>query len=342
MLPVLVVFLSFPVCGAEFPAGNIRLDIDDVSGTFNLYSIPNRDAQGNPLPLLADRFRTSYMSVAVNGNVQKLDSKAFTRRLEITEEGLPAMIFDSTIPSMPILITMEFVFIRSPEAQETNGVQVSITLENKGGSEIQAGARLLLDTYLNEKNILFTTSDRAFETELYLRRDRTSGITPPDRFWIDKNETLSLTGSLFTGSDGDPDTVHVANWKRLNDALWDVPYRIGRNFNLLPLSVQDTAVAYYWDPRPLTAYAKRSLSLYLLLNSNSGMETRVAAGGGNAAPCPPLPVKKQMTDAEQAWGRREIAKFLGRIDDAINLGNATDEEIEDMEFNLSFLQAVYE
>jgi hypothetical protein len=56
----------------------------------------------------------------------------------------------------------------------------------------------------------------------------------------------------FVGAGLDrPDRVHFANWKRLNDAAWLLEASSARNFTLLPYSVNDSAIALYWLPRPI-------------------------------------------------------------------------------------------
>ena len=213
---LLFVFLSFPVAAAEYIDGAIRLVLHEETGRFSLFSQRHQDNRGRPLALFFNQDpRTSFLSVMVNDRVFRMgDSSAFRTRIGGTERE-PSLIFESSF----MLVTKEFSFVSSPGSAETNGVSIRITLENRGDRQVLAGARFLLDTQLSEGRggITFATDRRTFSSETLLSRG------DGDRFWIDRNDTLSLTGSLFTGSDTDPDSVHFANWKRLNDASFRVP-----------------------------------------------------------------------------------------------------------------------
>jgi hypothetical protein len=58
-------------------------------------------------------------------------------------------------------------------------------------------------------------------------------------------------GSLSSETGAKPDLVHLANWKRFNDVPWKLEYVPGRYFNYPPSSINDGAVCYYFESRPL-------------------------------------------------------------------------------------------
>lgn len=60
-----------------------------------------------------------------------------------------------------------------------------------------------------------------------------------------------------------PDKVIFANWKRLNDASWSYPTSTARNFNLLPYSVNDSAVSQYYEPRKLSRGSTMTVTICL-------------------------------------------------------------------------------
>ena len=45
-----------------------------------------------------------------------------------------------------------------------------------------------------------------------------------------------------------PDKVIFSNWKRLDESGWTLNVKDGRNFNLLPYSINDSAVSHYYEP----------------------------------------------------------------------------------------------
>jgi len=172
---------------------------------------------------------------------------------------------------------------------------------------------------------------RTIDSEFFFQRN--SG----DRFWIDRNNTLSLTGSLFTGSDEDPYAVHFANWKRLNEAPWSLPHEPGRNFNLLPFSVRDSAVAYYFESRPLNRGAKRSFSFYLLSNSETGTLFSESSPQDQIVN---MPVQSGQNERREET-LRTIRDIMSRLDTLIKSGTATEEEVAALESTLNDLRARY-
>ena len=323
----------FPAAAAEFNDGAIRLVLHGDTGRFSLYSLRHRNRR-RPIPLFFSQDpRTTSLSVMINDRVFRMgDSQIFRTRIGGTERS-PALIFESYFME----VTKQFFFVASVGSTETNGVAVRITLENRGDRQVQAGARFLLDTNLSDRqpDVTFTTNRRTITTETVLTRsDR-------DNFWIDRADRISLTGSLFTGSDEDPDRVHFANWKRLNDASLRLPYQPGRNFNMLPYSVRDSAVSYYFEPRPLSRGERRTFGFYLFLNSEGALtpppvvspaETILDMPAGALLNGAPLPVRYDLA---------EIRSLMARIDTLIASGIATPEELAAIELAMNTLRARY-
>jgi len=336
----LMTILPFPAAAAEFNDGAIRLVLHEETGRFTIYSLHHRVRRRPVALFFAQDPRTSFLSVMVNDRVFRMgDSQAFRTRIGGTECS-PSLIFESYF----MQVTKEFSFVRTASSAETNGVAIRITLENRGDRQVAAGARFLLDTNLGDRqpDISFTTNRRTINAETVLTRaDR-------DSFWIDRNDRLSLTGSLFTGSDGDPDRVHFANWKRLSDASLRLPYQPGRNFNMLPYSVRDSAVSYYFEPRPLGRGEQRTFGFYLFLNSEGeGLHPpALVATNGEAlldlparAPAGLLALADLMDHRE--YNLAAIRELMARIDTLISSGTATEEELAAIELAMNILRARY-
>lgn len=300
----LLLFLaSFPLAAAEFTNGQLRLVLHERTGRFSLYTYDRRSLFDNGDP------RTSFLSVLANGRYYRMgNSSAFRTRL-VRDPHSPAIIYESSF----LIVTKEFLFLQ-------NGLRVMITLENKTERPITAGARFLLDTFLSEKNAnpSFTTDRRTITSEALLTN------ADSDSFWTDANNDISLFGSIDIGSPTGPDSIHFANWKRLNDARWSVPFQPRRNFNLLPFSIRDTAVCYYFDPRPLPPGEQRTFwfSLYTQI---------------------PLPQETQpFVSAATGFCEQDLAairELINQIDRHIASGGAADEEIASLENKLQQIRA---
>jgi hypothetical protein len=195
------------------------------------------------------------------------DTSFFRTRLGGTPSN-PSLIFESSV----LTVTQDFSFIRTASSSLTNGVKITITLTNRGEQPVNAGIRFLIDTSLGERNPPhFNTNLRQINAEAVIER------SSADQYWISKNTKLALMGSVDGANITRPDLIHFANWKRLNDTSWKIPFVAERNFNLLPFSVNDSAVCYYYEPVMIPRGGSRVITLVL-----SGEDTAGFARVNNA------------------------------------------------------------
>jgi hypothetical protein len=255
-LALLVLGLALPAFGAEYEDGFIRLVLNPVLGRFSLYYLSD-PAQRKYEALFMDQDpRTSVLTLSLDSKTYRLGESG---EFNIREGGTarqPALIFESAT----LAVTQEFSFIRTGGSQAANGIKISYHIENKGRRRVQAGLRLLLDTKLGESGMTpFITDNRMIQEEIVF--EAASGL---DGYWISgTTEGPALMGSLATAVDRVPDSVHIANWKRLNDVPWALEFVQGRKFNNPPYSIRDSAVAYYYEPVRINA--GEGASFYLLL-----------------------------------------------------------------------------
>ena len=326
---VLLVLFPFSAFAAEYDNGAIRLVIDEQTGRFSLYALNYKNNRHEPMALFVDQDpRTSFLQLIVNERSYKLgDTSVFRVRLSGTEHN-PSLVFESTF----MLVNQQFSFMKSDDSSETNGIKISFTLENRGDRQIMAGARFLLDTNLGESGFHLTTDKRTISSETLLTS------IDGDSFWKDKNNTISVTGNLFTGSPQDPDSIHFANWKKLNDIPWKADYNPGKNFNLLPYSVGDSALCYYYEIRPLSRGEKRSFSQYIFLNSEKFINSIFKPAGESIQDIPSVTYPSFSGTIEQDMAAIKI--LINRINDLMASG-ASEEELAYMEIALNSLRSKY-
>ncbi|MDR1862902.1 MAG: hypothetical protein LBQ67_03170 [Treponema sp.] len=277
---LLGVFFSLlpPAGAAEFTDGSVRLVLHEETGRFSLYSI-DANSQGRHEALFADQDpRTSFLSIFFNDRIYKLgDTSAFRTRAG-GNGSRPSFVFESPF----LVITEEFSFIKTPGANSSNGISLRITVKNQSLQQARVGVRFLLDTDLGENSSRppFITDKRAIGSEIFLEKGS------PDGWWFSKNQQRSLMGSMFGSAENgeEPDSLYFANWKRLSDVSWKIPYRQGRNFNLPPYSVGDSAVCYYFEPRFLNREETFSFTIVLAASDERGF----AAGAAGEKPEPTL------------------------------------------------------
>jgi hypothetical protein len=318
--------VSFSAPAVEYSDGQLRLVLHGETGRFSLYSLERTSAGSRAL--FADQDpRTSFLSVMVNDRSYRMgDSSAFRTRLDPLR---PSLIFESSF----LLVNVDFAFEKRNNSAETNCVSIKINLENRGGSQISAGARFLLDTQLGEG-----TSPAGFTTNLRNINSETL-ITgkDSDSFWTDKSDTLFLTGSLNTGSSAGPDSVHFANWKKLNDAAWKAEFQQGRNFNFPPYSTGDTAVCYYFEPRPLSPGEKRSFGFTLGIDNTA---QAIASGREMFRDLAPVGAPVEGFNSREQ-DLETIKELMTRIDALIVSGTAGEDELSAIEYALNRIRAKY-
>ncbi|MDR1095723.1 MAG: hypothetical protein LBL31_04990 [Spirochaetaceae bacterium] len=255
---VFMLLLS-PLAAADYIDGQIKLTLDDRTGRF---SILKQNDRGEYRNFLWDRnSKTSYLAVQIDGRVYKLGESSYFRAAIRGTETAPSLTFES--PSLSV--AMEFSFIKTPNAYTTNGVRIDVKLHNWGEKDVNAGMKLVLDTYFGEKQApQFKTNLRYIDSETIINR------VVNDEWWLAKDDRGSLMGSIYVEGTYYPDTLHFANWKRLTDAKWKATYVAGRNFNALPFSIKDTAIAYFMEPATLVRWNQRSMTIMLASEDEDG------------------------------------------------------------------------
>jgi hypothetical protein len=223
--------------------GYIRLILNERTGGFSLYYRSDPQTMRYEPLFNSNDPLASFLSVYVDGNVYRLgSSRQFTTRIE-RYNGDPAYIFESPF----LKVIQVFTPIKTSSSQTANGVMITIMVRNTNTQRSSVGVRMLLDTNLGEgrKKIPFLTNLQVVSSETLLE-----GVTN-ERFWVSRGSKTSLMGSIVSPVEGfgkGPDFVHIANWKRLNDAPWKLTFSPGRSFNNLPHSIGDSAVCYYFGP----------------------------------------------------------------------------------------------
>jgi hypothetical protein len=327
--------LPFSLPAAEYIDGRIRLVLHEGNGRFSLYYMTSPSSYE---AFFVDQDpRTSCLSVMVNDRSYKLgETSVFRTRIGGTRQN-PAIIFESSFLS----VTQEFSFIKTPGSQASNGVRITLRLENRASQQASVGIRLLLDTNLGEDSQShFIIDSRPINSETYIESGGSG------QRWISQNNHISLMGSIAAGESA----LHFANWKRLNDVSWKLTYSGGRNFNYPPYSVGDSAVCYYFNPLPLARGETRDYFLYLSSEDEQGFDFQTTVLGENIsrflAESIPLPDTASLTNPSVDDMVRQsdinlLRELITRIDEFITSGSVTDEELAAIETVISRLKIRY-
>ncbi|MDR0639522.1 MAG: hypothetical protein LBG27_11595 [Spirochaetaceae bacterium] len=358
---------------ADFVDGNIKLTLNDRTGRFSLFYLSDAE-RGKYQSLLWSRdAKTSYLAVQLGTRVYKLGDTNYFRTSIRGSQSNPSLVFES--PRLSVV--MDFSFIKTPNATATNGIRIDIRMQNWGESDINAGMKLVLDTYFGEKKSpQFQTNLRYIDSETIINR------TVSDQWWLTKDKNGSLMGSIFVDGTYYPDTLHFGNWKRLADARWKATYVAGRNFNALPFSIKDDAVAYFMETTTLVRWDQRTMTVMLATEDQAGfaaptipianiygpdpgtapadplapMPSTITAVPGaampniiiqNAPPAAPAPAPPQKPSAILPIGSLRVdlltlRELIYKIDEYVYFGTGlTEEELRGMEMLIARLRSRY-
>lgn len=262
--PAAAIFLVLAVSvlgAAEYVEGRIKLALNEDTGRFSLYYMTSLAREEYQPFFFSEDPRTSFLSVLINGRNYRMGETAAFRVFAGGTASEPALVFDSG----SLTVTEQFSFIRTGGAILANGIKITIIITNKSEESVQAGVRLLIDTSLGEGNAgHFSIGARQITSETAIAAG--SG----ERYWVSGNGRLGLMGSIATAGLTEPDLIHIANWKRLNDVSWKTSVSAGRNFSLLPYSIGDSALCYYFEPAALEPGSSRVVTLALAAQDPAG------------------------------------------------------------------------
>ena len=268
-MAMLALVLAVPAAfGLDIKDGRMRLVIDEKSGRFAVYFLENA-LKNKYVPLLYDQeTRTTYATLQIDQKTYKLgESPEF--RVTLVKEAAGSVRIEYR--SSMCVVKQTFTFVASPGAAATDSVAIRFTIENISGKDSNIGLRYLLDTWLGEKQNAHFRADAVglAATELALSGDYVDA-------WIrSPGEATAVAGSdaavfqvVLGGSATRPDRVLAANWKRLNDAAWLLEVNASRNFTLLPYSINDSAIALFYEPVTIRPGAERTVEMLIGMASD--------------------------------------------------------------------------
>jgi hypothetical protein len=333
----LVVFLALASCASCLDAkdGLVRVKVNDLNGRVSLYRLTDiKKSTYEPLLFDIDS-RTSFLGIGIDGRLQKLgesqEFKVGTRRL-----GNGILVeYSSPVAT----VTQRIVFARSSDSRISNGFKISYEIRNISPRDFKVRLRQVWDTILGEKSGRHFATDKVsrVEEELIFTKEST------ELFVASPGEQATLLMPL-KGNER-PDRVVAANWKRLSDSAWYYD-NLMRGFSLAPYSINDSAIAVYWDDSIIKAGASKVFSHFLITGGSSvAYLEQVARSGleiaGETAAIPaPAPAAQQDTKRQMLLEIEALRQLLGSLDSAIQGDDAlSEDELTSLLAQLEALQA---
>ncbi len=270
-----VAFGLLLLCGAatalDIDQGRLKLRLHEGIGRFSLYYLPDRPGAGYLPLMLDDDPRTSVLTVVEGNRAHRMgESAAFVEKTEKAERGAAFVWTSKTLE-----VRQSFGFVASPGSVLADGLRIDISVRNIGDAATTVGLRCLFDTRLGEDSGLH------FWSPATARIDREHLLVPSDAdpYWVSAASRggdglqVMVSGAGITR----PERVVFANWKRLNEASWIYETASTRNFNQLPYSINDSAVAQYYPVQELPPGQALAVTLVMGLYNQSGFAADLAA-----------------------------------------------------------------
>ncbi|MCF7913703.1 MAG: hypothetical protein K9L66_00900 [Spirochaetaceae bacterium] len=256
----LFILLPALVSGLTLEQGRIKLILHENNGRFSIYYLKDIEKEEYVSLLFERDPRTSSTGILQNNRVHTLgSSNAFSQKVRKTSEGAQFIWSSSKLE-----IQQTFSFVKSSPNSLVDGIRIDTAVANNSESTQSVGIHHLFDTYLGEKqDAHFITSD-----DQQLEGETGFSLQPPS-YWVSpvSSKTEEKSGSfegfvsMLKGSGITlPDKVVFSNWKRLSENLWNLQIQGNRNFNLLPYSINDSAVCQFYDPIKLKPGGTRTIT----------------------------------------------------------------------------------
>lgn len=253
---IILVCIGAASFALELKKGRMKVVLHENMGKFSAYYLYNLSSNRYSSLFLDQDPRTSSLSIIADNKVYRMgESSGFRQVIESTKNGAKFIWRSSSLE-----VTEDISFISSPGSPVTDGILLTISVTNISEIGISIGVRYIFDTFLGED------SGTHFQTETvgkisgetsYFKYNLPKYINTPSDIQSFEGFQIMLDGTGLTK----PDKVVLANWKRINDSTWDYDVKSSRNFNQLPYSINDSAIALYYNQSELAPGAAREIKL---------------------------------------------------------------------------------
>jgi len=162
----------------------------------------------------------------------------------------PAVVDEKTITTKCEIagldVTQSLSIVGGPISNRFDTIRINTAVRNPGLDPRRVGVRLVIDTLLGSNDgSPFKVGAQSITSETEMR-----GMDIQD-YWIafDSLEDPGVVarGTLRGPGLTTPDRVVFANWGKLADNIWDIPFNPGQDFRREAENEMDSATALYWD-----------------------------------------------------------------------------------------------
>ena len=196
--------------------------------------------------------RTSYMTLMLDNRSYRLQKNSFFNQHVEEYPGLVVAHWSNKVLHVTQSIQRD---------HDIRGFRVTVTVRNLSRNYISVGLKNLIDSYNNDNGPDFTIPGNIPVNS----ERRWSASDVPSSWSTYPGEAAQI--SFTAMGDRKPDSLIFANWKRLNDSDWEFNYREGRDFSLMPYSINDSAAAVFYNPVSLPPGTEETVQFALTAGS---------------------------------------------------------------------------
>ncbi|OQY33673.1 MAG: hypothetical protein B6241_07140 [Spirochaetaceae bacterium 4572_59] len=229
---ILSLCLSAFLYGAEQKESNYSLSFNEDEAAWQLQYGHN----GTMRSLFEDSDpATTYLQMILDGRNYHLQKNSFFNQHLEEYPGLIILHWSNKILHVTQSVQVD---------NQIKGFKVNISVRNLSKNYISVGLKQIIDTFNNTGDADFLINgDNPVDAE----KSWTDSEVPA--YWGTnplKNDNFQVSFTSY--GDRKPDQLIFSNWKRLSDSDWSFKTREGRNFSLLPYSINDSAAGIFYNP----------------------------------------------------------------------------------------------
>jgi hypothetical protein len=227
---------------------------------------------GSMKSLFEDRDdRTSYMTLILDNRSYRLQKNSFFNQHVEEYPGLVVAHWSNKVLHVTQSVQRD---------HDIRGFRITVTVRNLSRNYISVGLKNLIDSHNNDNGPDFTIPGNIpVNSE---RRWTASDVPASWSTYPGESAQISFTPL----GDRKPDSIIFANWKRLNDSDWEFNYREGRDFSLMPYSINDSAAAIYYNSVSLPPGTEETVQFALTAGSPVYENAAVKSAGVTEAVLP--------------------------------------------------------
>ncbi len=232
------------VSAIDIKDGVVRIATDDLTLRPMLYRLVNVAGKSKYEPLWYDGDpRTSFIVIDIDGRIYRMGA---SQEYQTTQRRISNGI-EIEYKSITTRVTQRIICTALAGSRVANGFTIELQVDNFTSRDMKVKLKEVCDTWLGEKlgnhfalksnpNVIDEMSIDANSNEPYI-------VSPG------QNASIALLLNTALG----PDSIVIANWKRLSDSQFAYDSELMRGFTLAPYSTNDSALGLYWDERIVPA-----------------------------------------------------------------------------------------